>query len=87
MALKIKENQVKLNEPAQKEEIAAVFDEIHTFDTNILAKWLRKDDLKHNTALHDSWASSVNKVLMCFKWRSAWIRVVLLQGTSCLNHT
>ena len=53
MAMKIKEDRVKLSEPAQDEEISANFEKIHVIDPDISANRLRKEDLKHNTALHE----------------------------------
>ena len=51
MVMKIKEDRVKLNEPPKNEKISATFAKIHVTDPEISANWLRKEDLKPNTAL------------------------------------
>ena len=53
MAMKIKEDRVKLSDPARDEEISANFEKIHVIDPDISANRLRKEDLKNNTALHE----------------------------------
>lgn len=53
MVMKIKVHCVKLKEPTQNEKISAIFTKIHVIDSEISANRLRKEDLKHNTALHE----------------------------------
>ena len=46
MSMKIKEDRVKMSEPAQDHDISAVFENIHGIDPTITAEKLRKEDLK-----------------------------------------
>ena len=71
MALKIKEDRMKIGDPAKDEEITATFENIHVVDSGISVDKLRKEDLKKNVALHDfmkkhcHWTPYVFQVKKC----------------------
>ena len=70
MALKIKEDSMKIGEPAKDEEITATFENIHVVDSDISVDKLRKEDLKKNVALHDFVKNTVIGLLMFSSLRS-----------------
>ena len=51
MSMKIKEDSVKMSEPAQDHDISALFETNHGIDPAITAEKLRKKDLKDKTPL------------------------------------
>ena len=77
-AMKIKEDCVKLNEPARNEKILAKFEKIHVFDPDISANRLRKENLKHSMALYEE--ALPTKSLCVPGEKVLWPRLLLLQG-------
>ena len=71
MSMKIKEDRVKMSEPAQDHDISAVFENIHGIDPTITAEKLRKEDLKDKTPLLKSMNKIASEVHTHFKLKSA----------------
>ena len=53
MALKIKEEKIKIGEPAKDKEMLAMFDYIHVIDSDISLHKLTKVDLKKKVSLNE----------------------------------